>query len=443
MKTNIGSRQSAVVMALVGAALVAAPAVAQTPGSLWTSLGDPVLTQLIGEALAGNRDVRAMEARVRAARAVRNSAALDLAPTVTAIGGYTRIGMSSASTPGFTAPDQGTWDAGAQLAWDLDVFGRTRRQLQGHNAFVSAAQEDVREAQVLLAASIAASYFELHGIQERLLTARRNAENQRQTLALTQRRLEAGRGNAFDTERARALLSSTLAELPLLEAALETAQYRIAVLVGRAPSALVPLAGDAPINIVLPEDVSLAAADSAIRRRPDVRSAERQVAAREALSGAATSDYLPRISIAGSAGYTALSAGSFGSNGTSRYAVGPVVSWPLLNLGRVKAGVDAARGAESEARSRYEQAVLRAHEEVESGAARYRGARSRLQHLDDAAAASERAAELARLRYQEGASDFLQVLDAERTLLEAQDRRARGRMDARLALVEVYRSLGG
>jgi outer membrane protein TolC len=172
-------------------------------------------------------------------------------------------------------------------------------------------------------------------------------------------------------------------------------------------------------------------------------SAERRLAAETAFVGAAKADYLPRLSFNGQAGYSAPDFDRIGGDGTSRYAIGPVLTWPALNLGRVKARADLARARESEARVRYEQAVLRALQEVETSLVTYRMARGRLERLEEAAAASERAADLARLRFEGGVTDFLQVLDAERTQLEAQDQLARSRTETVTAYVDVYRSLGG
>jgi outer membrane protein TolC len=193
----------------------------------------------------------------------------------------------------------------------------------------------------------------------------------------------------------------------------------------------------------LPTELDLANADALIRQRPDVRSAERQLAARSAFVDAAKADYLPRLSVGAVAGYTASTFDGLGNSGTPRYAIGPVLSWPLFDIGRVKTRVDAARAGEREADARYAQAVLNAHEEVATSIAAYHAARERLDHLEDAAAASERATDLARIRFEGGATDFLAVLDAERTLLEAQDRLALGRREATNWLVAVYRAAGG
>ena len=427
-------------------ALGTAPALAaQQPGdALWIASGDTTLTRLLADALQRNHDVDAADARVRGARAARLRSALDLAPAITASGGYTRQRMASPMVPGAIAslPDQDLWDAGLRMSWEVDVFGRGRRSLEGHGELVAASREVVRDVQVLLAAEVAAAYFELRGAQDRLAVARRNAENQRGTLDLTLQRLEGGSGNALDSERARAQLSATLADIPTIEGAIAAAQYRLAVLTVREPGSVASELGDTGVMPPLPE-LDVASADAVIRRRANVRSAERYVAASEAFVGAARAEYLPRVALAGAAGYTGTTLGSLGDGGTPRYAFGPVISWPALDFARVRAGVDAARAAESEAEARYAQTILRARGELETSLDAYRRARERLGHLQASAEASERAAELARLRFTEGASDFLQVLDAERTLLEAQDRLAVGRSSATSALVAVYRSLGG
>jgi NodT family efflux transporter outer membrane factor (OMF) lipoprotein len=288
---------------------------------------------------------------------------------------------------------------------------------------------------------VARAYFDLRGVQERLAVAERNAENQGRTLALTEMRLAAGRGTDFDAERARAQLSFTLAQVPTLEAEVAAARYRVAVLVGRAPHELeVPEAGTLPD---LPESVPLIRATDVVRGRPDVLGAEGRLAASRALVGSARADYLPRLSVGAGAGYTAHAVDAFGNTGTFNYAVGPVLSWAAFDMGRVKARVDEARAQEIEARAYYEHTVLRAQEQLDAAFARYRAARSRLQLLEEAAAASERAATLATLRYEGGVADFLQVLDAERTLLVAQDQLAQARTATAEAYVALYEARGG
>lgn len=446
-------RANAALVAVVLAGSLAGPAAAQARGGAQAPgeagqrvlglFGDTTLARLVNEAMEANPDLAAVEARIGGARAERMEAALDLAPAVTATGGFTRQKISGISFPGSEGSlrDQSLWAAGVQMSWEVDAFGRGRRSLDARSSLLDAAEEDVRDERVLLAAEVAAAYYALAGAQDRLGVARRNAENQRRTLGVTQDRLDGGRGTALDTERARAQLSSTLAAIPGLEGAVEVERQRLATLLGRSPEGLPDDLGR--VTGALPESVEPVDVDAVVEQRPDVQAAERRAAAGEALVGSAKAGYLPRIAIQGSMGYTAGALHALGNSGTARYAVGPVLSWPLLDLGRVKSNVDAAQASRGEARARYEGAVLRAREEVASSLVSYRAARERLDHLQDAADASGRAAELARLRFQEGAGDFLEVLDSERRLLEAEERLSAGRTEAAVALAGVYRATGG
>ena len=416
------------------------------PVAFWRTLGDTTLERLVGEVVKSNHDVVAARARLRGARASRLQAALDFAPTVTASASYTRQRIVSTAFSGGLAaalPDQNVWDAGLQLSWELDVFGRIRKTTQGRGALIGAAEEDVRDLQVLLASELAIAYFDLRGAQDRLQVARRNAENQQHTLDMTVQRLEAGRGNEFDSERARALLNSTLAGIPELEASIAAVEHRIAVLVGQPATGLGQDSTERPVLQDLPDSILVPNPDAVVRLRPDVRSAERLVSAGQAFVGAAKAAYLPQISIGGAAGYVGNSFDAMGSSNTPRYAIGPVISWPALNLGRVKADVDVARAQEAESEAYYHKTQLQAYEEIATSVVAYNKARRSLDFLEAAARASERAAGLARLRFDEGATDFLQVLDAERTMLEAQDRLACGRTAATTRLVTLYRALGG
>jgi len=411
----------------------------------WTQLGDTTLSRLVGEVARANLDVRSAEARVSAARSAKIRSALDLTPGAIVSGGYARHRLSTATFPGATGvfPDQNVWDAGVTASWDLDVFGQIRQTVQAQGALVSVAQEQLRDVQVSLTAELARTYFELRGAQEQLAVARGNADNQRRTFEITKARLDAGRGSSFDTERAQALLSTTLASIPAHEAQVAAAQYRIGVLVGRPPAAVAAELDQAAPIPALPEVAAIGTPEEVVRGRPDVAAAERLAAAQGALVGAAKASYLPRITLGGSAGYAAPEFRAVGDRSTFRYAVGPVISWPLLNLGRVKAEVDAAAAREDAARLQYRGVVLAAVADLEVTISQYRASRERLERLQEASTASQHAAELALLRFTEGATDLLQVLDAQRTQLDAQDRLAQARIDAATAYAALYRAVGG
>src|SRR5438477_11824212 len=326
----------------------------------WDQLGDTTLSRLVGEVQRANLDVRAARARVSAARSDRVRSALELTPSATVAAGYARQRLSSVSFPGASGvfPDQSVWNAGVDAAWDLDVFGRIRHTVQAQGALVGVAQEELRDVQVSFTAELARAYFELRGAQEQLLVARQNAENQRRTFDLTRERLEAGRGSSFDTERAQAQLSSTLASIPAREAQVAAAQYRIGTLVGRSPSEVARELEQPRQLPSLPEVTSIGAPEAVVRYRPDVAAAERLAAARGALVGTAKASYLPRLAIGASAGYAAPEFNAVGNQGTLRYVVGPVLTWPALNLGRVKAEVDAAQAREEDARAQYSRLGL-------------------------------------------------------------------------------------
>src|SRR2546430_2033224 len=319
----------------------------------WDQLGDTTLSRLVGEVSRGNLDVRSAKARVSAARSDRVRSALDLTPSTTLSAGYARQRLSSASFPGVSGvfPDQNVWNAGVDASWDLDVFGGIRHTVQARGALVGAAEEDVRDVQVTLTAELARAYFELRGAQEQLEVARQNAQNQRRTFELTKQRLDAGRGSAFDTERAQAQLSSTLASIPAREAQVAAAQYRIGTLVGRSPAEVARELTQSASLPPLPEVTSIGPPETLVRYRPDVASAERFAAAQGALVGAAKASYLPRLTIGASAGYAAPEFNAVGNQGTLRYVVGPVLTWPGLNLGRGKGGGGAgqARGGRTRA----------------------------------------------------------------------------------------------
>jgi NodT family efflux transporter outer membrane factor (OMF) lipoprotein len=415
--------------------------------SPWQALGDTTLDRLIEEVIRANPDVQAAAARVRSARAARLNATLDFVPTVTVAGGYTRQRLSPAAFPGSATgtvfPDQDIWDAGFDAAWEIDLFGRIRKNVRAQGQLVQAAEQDLRDAQVTLAAEVARSYFELRGAQERYAVAERNADNQKHTLDVTQQRLDAGSGTAFDTERARSQWNTTLASIPALESEIAAAEFRIGVLIGRSP---LQVAGELKAGAPLPAAPATgldAVPDSVIKSRPDVSAAERELAASNSLVGSAKSGWLPTLSVGGAAGYTSDAISHLGDRGTFRYTVGPVISWPALNLGRVKAHVDASRAAADESKAAYTRTVLAAEEEVNGALVRYRTALVRVDRLTDAATSSTKAADLARVRFSEGVTDFLQVLDAERTELELESQLVRGKTDAATAYAALVKALGG
>ncbi|MFL5548875.1 MAG: efflux transporter outer membrane subunit [Gemmatimonadaceae bacterium] len=423
--------------------VVVSSAVAATP--FWAELGDTVLTALVREAQRANTDVRVAESRLTSARAARRLARFDFLPTITGTGSTSRVQQSVAQVPGLRSqlPAQQFWDVGFDASWEIDFFGRVGRNVKARSALVESSEHSVQDLQVSVAAEVARTYFELRGAQRQLAVSQRNAANQREIVKLTENRLAAGRGTAFDTERAKSVLYLTLASTPGLESQIALDRNRLAVLLGRTPDALPAAVLDSGALPRLPDTLHVGSPDQLVRRRPDVLRAERQLAAQGLFVGAAKAEYLPRVTFGARAGYVATAVDSLFKRGNSRLVVGPALSFPLLDIGRVRQRVELAQAGEEEAKAEYNATVLRALEESQSSLVTYDRAHARLAILEDAVRASSRAADLAKQRFEAGLTDFLQVLDAERTLLDAENQLAAGHTAASIALVAVYKAVGG
>jgi outer membrane protein, multidrug efflux system len=412
-------------------------------GRFWENFQDATLIQLIDEALAANHDLRIAMTRVREARALRRDAAFDLAPSFAASGGYTKSKSAAINTvPGLSRETE-LYDAGFDAFWELDFFGGVRRGLEASNAQLGAVEAERRDAYVIVTGEVTRTYFELRGQQQQLDVARRNVVNQQDSRELAQARLDAGSGTEFDTARAQAQLSSTLGSIAPLEAAVARSIHRLSVLVGREPTALQAQLAPAKDLPSLPGIVPVGDPATLLRRRPDIRIAERDLASATARVGVAVADLFPRVTFTGTAGYVAGDSDSLGDRGSDAYVLAPGISWGIFDLGNVQARIAGANWRKEGALLRYEQTVLQALEETENSLITHARARDRLVHDEAAVRASQTAASLARVRYENGASDFLQVLTAERTLLESEDRLARSRTEAATSLIAVYKSLGG
>jgi NodT family efflux transporter outer membrane factor (OMF) lipoprotein len=410
--------------------------------SWWRGFQDNTLNQLVEQALTNNHDLRVAAARLREARALLSETEFDRYPTVTSQASYTRERASEALAA-TRDRDIELYDTGFDATWELDLFGRVRRSVEASSAEVGVAEANRRDVVVSLLAEVARNYFELRGTQNRLAVARRNAENQRQTLALTMALLEGGRGTELDTSRAEAQLTSTLASIPPLETVVKQVMYRLGVLIGQQPTALEPELSDPLPLPTLPTLVALGRPEDLLRRRPDVRVTERNLAAATANVGVATADLFPRVTLAGSVALQATSFSGLGGSGSDTFAVGPGIFWAAFDLGRVRARIRAADARTEAALAQYEQRVLLALEETENALVAFTRQQARRDLLRASAQASEKAQNLAHLRYQFGVADFLTVLDAERTLLEAQDRLADSETLTATILVAVYKALGG
>jgi multidrug efflux system outer membrane protein len=409
----------------------------------WTRFSDPVLNSLVDDAVAHNTDLRTAAANLQASRAVRRLAGFDLFPTATLKGGYAHNLYSEQQLPGVDLHDrefdsaQGAFEG----LWELDLFGRVRRNVEAARADVGVSVASLQDARVSVIGEVARNYVVLRGLQDQLALTNRNADNQLSSLKLTRARLDAGRGNQLDTARAEAQWQTTLASVPTLEASIATTTYRLSVLTGRQPAALSDRLAPQPLP-ELPALNSIGTPEQLLRRRPDIRAAEQRLAGATARIGVAVGDLFPKVTITGSFGYVAPTFGEFGERDAKSYSVGPGITWAAFDLGRVRARISSARAQTDAALAAYEGAVLNALETTEDALVSYGRSQSRRDALKLAAAASDKAADLARQRFEGGLIDFLEVLDAERTALSAELLLSQSRTDAATSLVAVYKAVG-
>jgi outer membrane protein, multidrug efflux system len=416
---------------------------APTQTQFWRQFDDPVLNGMVSDALSANYDLRIALGRLVQARALRNESLFDLAPTVTASAGYSKQRVPGVEDP-FGGPySTKLYDAGFDATWELDFFGGVRRGIQARDAELEGEVANLHDAQVSVIAEVARNYFELRGEQTQLAVARANVKNQQQVLQLTQAERAAGSGTDLDVARAQAQLSTTLSTIGPLEAAVSRSIHRLGVLTGRDPDALTGLLS-APHELPpLPRVVPVGTPEELLRRRPDIRAAERNLAASTALVGVAVSNLFPKVTFTGSFGYAAAEPAGFGSAASRSYLIGPGITWAAFDLGRVRAQIAGARAGAVIALDEYRETVLNALEETEDALVTQARDRDQLEHARDAARASATAARLAEIRYRGGMVDFLSVLDAERTELQTEDALAQSRTEAATSLIAVYKALGG
>jgi multidrug efflux system outer membrane protein len=407
----------------------------------WTEFEDPALEALEAAALEVNHDIRIAVARLAQARAVFDDTRLDQYPTVTA---GALVDRREQVQPGVSDEPVATtaYRAGFDAFWELDLFGRVRSAVSAASADADAFAASLEDVRVLVAAEVARNYFELRGLQHRLAVAERSLENQRQTLRLTEVRRDAGFGETFDVASASARVAAIEASLPPLRAAIAAREHRLAVLTGARPGAL---AVDVSPRPYPPLAKALPVGDPAelLRQRPDVRAAERRLAAAAAREGVAYAELFPRVTISGFLGLVAGRGNLFGTSDSRAWAVTPALQWAAFDLGSARARLRGAEAGTREALALYQQTVLRALEEASNAFVSYREQQQTLLKLSDQARESARAADIARVRYREGVTDFLNLLDAERTELAAQDAVAAAEADVFTGAVAVYKSLGG
>jgi NodT family efflux transporter outer membrane factor (OMF) lipoprotein len=401
----------------------------------WRLYDDPTLEGLIADALAHNSDVRVAVARLARARAALREVKADRLP---------EAGSSASATRGRDLGEAAStsFDAGLDVAYEVDLFGRVRRNIEAARGDVSAAQADAEAVRVAIVAETARAYADAASAAERLAVARRIVALLDDSLKITARRVEVGLTTRLDTARIAALREQRQAEIPALAAERDSALFRLAMLTGRAPAGLPQAAGARTLSLKLDRPIPVGDGAGLIARRPDVRAAERRLAAATARIGVATADLYPRITLGGSVGSSAGSIGNLVSNPVG-FLLGPLISWAFTDHVRARARVAGAEATTQEALAQFDGTVLRSLQETETALSAYAHALQRRDALNAARGQAAVAARIIRAQQREGQVDSLALLDAERTFAETEA--ALTEMDGRVvtAQIDLFRALGG
>jgi outer membrane protein, multidrug efflux system len=420
----------------------------------WNTFNDPLLDSLVERAMRSNLDLRLAEARIREARAARVVTAAGAWPTVEVSGSYTR---NRASENAFGSPTQGAvvapsggadldqnfYRSGFDANWEIDVFGGVRRSVEAADATIEATVEDRRDVLVTLLGEVAKNYIDLRGFQRQLAVVRANLKTQQETLELTQVRFQAGLASDLDVAQQEAQVNTTASQIPTLESGLKQAAYGLDVLLGLQPGVLWnDLAKEAEIP-GLPPEVLVGLPSDLLRRRPDIRRAERQLAAATAQIGAATADLFPKFSLTGLAGLQSVSASDWVTGSSRFWSIGPTIRWPVFDAGRIRANIEIRNAQQEQALTQYEKSMLSAFRDVETALVNYANEQARYRSLTDAVAANRRAVAMANELYLRGLQDFLNVLDTQRSLYVTESELAQSQATMATNLVALYKALGG
>jgi outer membrane protein, multidrug efflux system len=409
----------------------------------WRLFKDPTLASLAERALAANLELRAAASRVREARALRGVAEGGLLPEVNAGGGYERFRWSENGLFPSDGKSQSFYTAGFDASWEIDVFGGTRRQVEASQADVDASVEAMRDVRVTLLAELARGYVELRGFQARLALARQNLEAQRKTAELTRARLDAGQTTELDVSRAEAQVAATSSVIPAFESAARQAIHGLALLLAREPAALASeLSPSGPIPSA-PAEIPVGLPTDLLRRRPDLRRAERELAGATARIGVATADLYPRFFLTGAFGFNSIDAGDVFTSASRAWSFGPSIRWSLFQGGRIRANIEVQNAREEQAALRFEQTLLGALRNVEDALVAHAKEQQRRAALSQAVTSQHRAVALANERYTQGLVDFLTVLEAQRSLFAAQDALAQSEQAIATNTIALYKAVGG
>jgi NodT family efflux transporter outer membrane factor (OMF) lipoprotein len=409
----------------------------------WTLYRDPLLDGLVGDALAANTDIRVAVARIERARASLRGAKSDRLPQTSlgASGTYNRTSQAQ-SLPNI---DRENWvlDGGLDVLYEVDLFGRVKRGVEAARGDLAAVQADADGVRVAVIADTVRAYLDVTATAERLDVAQRTVALLDQSIRITSARFDAGRSDRLDVIRVTTLREQQRAAIPTLQADRDAALFRLATLTGRTPQQLPDTVRAATRTPQLDQPIPVGDGQALLARRPDIRAAERRLAADTARIGVATADLYPRITLGGSVGTTALGGGNLFGGGPLNWVLGPLISWAFPNQEAIRARIGAAKADGAASLATFDGAVLLALEESERALSVYGHAIERAQTLGAARDEAARAARISLARQREGRIDFLTVLDAQRTLADAEADLATATRALSFAQVDLFRALGG
>jgi NodT family efflux transporter outer membrane factor (OMF) lipoprotein len=409
----------------------------------WTSFNDSTLTSLVDRAVKSNLDLQQAQARILQARAARGIVAADLWPTINVSAGVTRSRSVASSSMGTVASMRNLFQTGLDAAWELDVFGRVRRNIEAADAEVQVSIEEYRGTLVTLAAEVSLNYIDLRGFQQEIIIAQNNLQSQQRTADLTRKRFQVGLVSALDVANANAQVATTSALIPLLETSAQQAIYNLSVLLALEPAALVQElspASPVPIN---PPEIPMVLPSALLLRRPDVRSAEALIHSATARIGAATADLFPRFNLIGATGFQGSKTSDW-IKGTNRvWSISPSVDLNIFDAGRIRSNIELQKAIQRETLLAYQKTILTALQDVENALIAYAKEQQRRTALIDAVAANRKAVDLSTRLYTEGQIDFLNVLTAQRSLYVSEEALVISTRSLSTDLVALYKALGG
>jgi multidrug efflux system outer membrane protein len=403
-------------------------------------LKDPTLTALIEEALKANLNLALAEATLRQARAVRGIAAGGLWPSAAASGAYQR---QAGSLYDINDGSRNLFQAGLDAAWELDFFGGIRRTVESANAGVEAAVEDVRDVQVSIAAEVALDYVQLRGYQQEIITARNNLKVEQQTLDITRKLYTVGFDSGLDMAEAQSTVATTEAQIPVFETGARQSIYSLSVLLARQPGDLVERLSPSEDLPALPEQIPAGLPSDLVRRRPDIRQAEAQLHSATAQIGVATAQLFPQFSLTGNVNWQSSQVKTWFESSNRSSSFGPAVTWPIFQGGAIVSNIHAQQALRDQAYITYQQTVLTALQDVENALVAFAEEQKHYKSLGDAVAADHKAVDLSLRLFQEGQTDFLSVLTAQRTLYTDDSAFTQSRENLGTDLIALYKALGG